>query len=272
MASTTRPVVVGIDGSAESIYAARWAADEAVGRDVPLRLVYVVRTDLRRPLHASQYQADVQKAKAALGDVRDAVEAVHSHLVVETDVEEGSPAGVLLAEAADAAMVCVGSSGIGRVGEACLGSTASAVAQKATCPVAVVRRPHTEPSPSRTRWIVIAVPDVSTCNEKVLATAAQQARLRECAVLAIGVHVKGTHAVTEDQLSTWVMDYRHHFDDVPIYPVSTNTTLSRYLQGHPEIADIVVVDDTFVPELRAILNAHKRSTSEDNELVVLVAR
>lgn len=271
MTSTARPVVVGIDGSAEATYAARWAADEAAGLDVPLRLVYVVRTDLRR-LHASEYQADVQKAKSALNDARDAVEAGHSHLVVETDVEEGSPAGVLLAMTGDASMICLGSSGIGRVGETCLGSTAATVAQKATCAVAVVRRPHTEPSQSRTRWIVVAVPDVSECNEKVLAAAAHQARLRDCAVLAIGVGGKSAHRATEDQLSEWVMDYRHHFEDVAVYPVSTNTTLSRYLQGHPEIADIVVIDDSFVPQLRAILNSHRHSSSETTELVVLVAR
>jgi nucleotide-binding universal stress UspA family protein len=35
-------VVVGIDGSRAAVSAALWAADEAVSRDVPLRLLYAV--------------------------------------------------------------------------------------------------------------------------------------------------------------------------------------------------------------------------------------
>jgi nucleotide-binding universal stress UspA family protein len=35
-------VVVGIDGSRAAINAALWAADEAVSRDIPLRLVYAI--------------------------------------------------------------------------------------------------------------------------------------------------------------------------------------------------------------------------------------
>jgi nucleotide-binding universal stress UspA family protein len=34
-------VVVGIDGSQAGIQAAEWAVDEAVSREVPLRLIYV---------------------------------------------------------------------------------------------------------------------------------------------------------------------------------------------------------------------------------------
>ncbi|MDZ4269677.1 MAG: universal stress protein, partial [Mycobacterium sp.] len=37
------PVVAGIDGSDTAIQAARWAADEAISRGVPLRLVYVTK-------------------------------------------------------------------------------------------------------------------------------------------------------------------------------------------------------------------------------------
>ncbi|MET0474528.1 MAG: universal stress protein, partial [Mycobacterium sp.] len=37
-------IVVGIDGSSSAVHAAEWAVDEAVSRDVPLRLVYVVQS------------------------------------------------------------------------------------------------------------------------------------------------------------------------------------------------------------------------------------
>ncbi len=35
-------IVVGIDGSPAAVEAALWAIDEAVERDIPLRLVYVI--------------------------------------------------------------------------------------------------------------------------------------------------------------------------------------------------------------------------------------
>lgn len=35
-------VVVGIDGSRPALDAALWAVDEAVSRDIPLRLVYAI--------------------------------------------------------------------------------------------------------------------------------------------------------------------------------------------------------------------------------------
>ena len=40
-----KAVVVGIDGSKEAILAATWAVDEAIARDVPLRLVYINPAD-----------------------------------------------------------------------------------------------------------------------------------------------------------------------------------------------------------------------------------
>ena len=40
--TTQLPIVVGIDGSQAAIQAAEWAIDEAVSREVPLRLVEVI--------------------------------------------------------------------------------------------------------------------------------------------------------------------------------------------------------------------------------------
>jgi nucleotide-binding universal stress UspA family protein len=40
--TTQFPIVVGIDGSQAAVRAAEWAVDEAVSREVPLRLVEVI--------------------------------------------------------------------------------------------------------------------------------------------------------------------------------------------------------------------------------------
>ena len=73
--TAVKPVVVGIDGSRQAEHAALWAVDEAIGQGVPLRLVYVVRTDLTGPLSAEQYRTAVDAAKLALHAVRSELEA-----------------------------------------------------------------------------------------------------------------------------------------------------------------------------------------------------
>lgn len=60
------PVIVGIDGSPDAEYAARWAVDDAVGYGVPLVLVAVIRTDLRGTLTSPEYRAEVARAKSSL--------------------------------------------------------------------------------------------------------------------------------------------------------------------------------------------------------------
>src|SRR6185436_12732044 len=41
MWKASAPIVVGVDGSTAALTAARWAIDEAISRDVPLRIVHV---------------------------------------------------------------------------------------------------------------------------------------------------------------------------------------------------------------------------------------
>jgi nucleotide-binding universal stress UspA family protein len=43
-----KSVVVGIDGSEAAIRAAEWSVDDAVNRSIPLRLVCVRKTSIRR--------------------------------------------------------------------------------------------------------------------------------------------------------------------------------------------------------------------------------
>lgn len=61
------------------------------------------------------------------------------HLSVETRVEEGHPAPILLAAAQGADLLVVGSHGHGAFAEMLLGSTAQHCVHHAPCPVPVVR-------------------------------------------------------------------------------------------------------------------------------------
>ena len=106
-----KPVIVGIDGSATAIGAALWATEEAVSRNVPLRLVCV--TKARHP-STDDYYHDIHHAEESLRVAQAAVEATGRPVKVETAMLDGPPGAALVAESRDATMICVGSVGIGQ--------------------------------------------------------------------------------------------------------------------------------------------------------------
>ena len=102
-------VVVGIDGSRAATDAALWAIDEAVSRDIPLRLVYVID-----PVDLAAAESDCSQfpcARAALYDAQRSVEATGEAVKIETEILSGKPLAKLARESRSAVMVCVGSIG-----------------------------------------------------------------------------------------------------------------------------------------------------------------
>jgi nucleotide-binding universal stress UspA family protein len=129
----TGRIVVGVDGSAGSVTALRWAAEEAARRGVPLLAVAAYRRNLdlmpalgaRDPAQVAQDMLAGAIEAAGAGDV-------------ETLAVEG-PAAVRLEQlAADADLLVVGTRGRGPAGAALLGSVSMHCVSHATCPVVVV--------------------------------------------------------------------------------------------------------------------------------------
>src|SRR5690349_1358081 len=125
MTKDTRPVVVGIDGSKAAVAAALWAVDEAVARDVPLRLVYAT-TEAAAPSNPlGVTDVTVEYGETSLRAASSAVEATGKTVKLETEISCGAVDAILIAESQSAAMLCVASVGIGWVAEKVLGSTAA---------------------------------------------------------------------------------------------------------------------------------------------------
>lgn len=268
---TTKPVIVGIDGSDQAQYAAVWAVEEALRRHAVLKLIYVVRTDLTGTLSASEYEADVDSAKAALAAARTAIAKRNPSVVVETSIAEGSPAGVLLAESPDAGLICIGSSGIGRISRAILGSTAASVAEEAACAVVVVRGAestvaHHDPL----RWIVVPVTRHTEGNRTVITEAIAEARYRRWPMLAVGTHSSHGDNATSDELDRLVADWQRQFPDVHVYPISCDTDTAQFLRNSPDINGLVVLDAGRSTELAQIIGGVTHAHRAD--LAVLVAR
>jgi len=136
-----KPVVVGIDGSRAAIMAAIWAVDEAIARDVPLRLVYVNPADSALP--GNGYRIGI--AELALRVAANAVADLEKPVKVETVMltgaaSRGFTANALARESRHAGMLCLGSVGMGRLAKTELGSTVTTLTRLAKCPVAIVSK------------------------------------------------------------------------------------------------------------------------------------
>ncbi len=87
--SVMTSVVVGIDGSAAAMHAAQWAVDEAVSRDSPLRLIYILERQ------SEAVRLETEYAEAALLTASAAVEATGQPVKIETAIIRGHPNAVL---------------------------------------------------------------------------------------------------------------------------------------------------------------------------------
>lgn len=139
-------ILVGIDGSPESLAAVRWAAGEAVLRRRPVTLMHVVSPiivswSIESVLSDYQgWQEDnadnvIKLARETLyaavqGSPSPKVLVERRHDGVMTELTEASSAAELLV---------VGSRGLGQVGSAVLGSVSRNLLHHAQCPVIVVK-------------------------------------------------------------------------------------------------------------------------------------
>jgi len=130
-------VVVGIDGSPTSDVALRWAADEAARRDADLHVVHAWQVPVVT-IPAAEQMVDAAEAAGrqvldrGLADPRLAGLRVEGHLPSE------GASRAMLALADQAALMVVGSRGLGRLGRVLLGSTSRQLAHHAPVPLVVV--------------------------------------------------------------------------------------------------------------------------------------
>lgn len=251
MKDTQKPssVVAGIDGSDTAIRAAQWAVDEAVSRNVPLRLVYVTKT--AHPT-AEEYERDVHHGHESLRAAQDAIDAGGQPVKIETALLTGPARVALVEESRDAAMVCVGSVGIGRYARSILGSTATDLAEKARCPVAVIR-PQNDDARRDVNWIVVAVTDKPD-NDLVVEQAMREATLRDAPVLAIGDGVDG-HGYCE-YLDFEVGRLRRRHPGVHIYPIADRADVAHFLEHHNERVQLAVIDGSEAGSLAQIVGPY----------------
>jgi nucleotide-binding universal stress UspA family protein len=144
-------IVVGVDGSAASREAIRWAAEEARLRDAQLVAVHAWSFVPVAPLGDAgvlampagdlpgQLSAESDGATATLEAALDDALGANPDIEVDRRVIEGDAGEVLVDEAAKGDLVVVGSHGRTGLKAALLGSVSRYVVDHATCPVVVVK-------------------------------------------------------------------------------------------------------------------------------------
>jgi nucleotide-binding universal stress UspA family protein len=140
-------IVVGVDDSAHSRHALRWAMDEAILRHAPLTIMTVLPGQVR-PATMSYWGLRTYSDDSGTQDeVRKAIQQFVDEVAsgigttvpeVTVSVVTGNPAEELLKASGDAAMLIVGSRGNGGFGRLLLGSVSSQVTHHAQCPVVVI--------------------------------------------------------------------------------------------------------------------------------------
>lgn len=209
-------IVVGVDGSPAAVRAAMWAIDEALSRDIPLRLVAVAE-----PGEPEAEAASAVRAAAA------AVDAADRGVRVQTEVVSGAPTLTLLEASRTAAMICIGAVGLRHFGSHRIGSTPAALVASAHCPVAVVCGQRT-PAGS-----VLVVLDGSSADATVLQSAVAQARLRSVPLRVLGTAEPGGTR-TDSSRSHW----RQRYPDLDVAPVAGR--MHDYLSDHAARTQLVV--------------------------------
>jgi len=135
-------IVVGVDGSDQSICALTWAAREARRRDVPLHVVtaYTVPIFAASSMDAGYTAVDDAVIRDGARSVQEKTLArLNQHgLEIIPRVESGDAAAVLLELSEDADLMVVGSRGRGGFVGRLLGSVSSALPAHAKCPTVIV--------------------------------------------------------------------------------------------------------------------------------------
>ncbi|WP_410622929.1 universal stress protein [Amycolatopsis sp. cmx-8-4] len=182
--TTRQQIIVGVDGSASALQAARWAGDEAARRHLPVRVVHAVS------MPALSYGAGVRppdgfsevletQGRKWLADAEAVIRSAHPDLEIHADLATGSPVTELLEASADAHLVALGSRGLGGFSGMLTGSTVVAMVARGRCPIVVVRGGGRENGP------VVLGMDGSPANEPAIAAAFDEASSRGADLVAV---------------------------------------------------------------------------------------
>ena len=265
-------VIVGIDGSQAAIQAAMWAVDEAISRELPLRLIFVIPEDIEPAPFASvgNERMEHEYGETALRIASAAVEASGKIVKVETAILRGDPAAQLVARSGSAAMICIGSTGIGRVAKLFLGSTATELAEAALCSVAIIRSHQSQHKPGRS-FIAVAVED-SPDNDDVVEQAMDEAQQRHAPVLALGAWRSDVGEIPADELDRRMQIWGSRYPGVEVHTARTGSDIADFLAMIDRQIQLTVLGCDDVDQLARLVGPRRHPILGNAECSALIVR
>jgi nucleotide-binding universal stress UspA family protein len=274
-------VVVGIDGSRSALRAALWAVDEAVHRDIPLRLLYALDQLDENHLDPDEAARKLATAETAVRHAVRAIESTDRPVKVEMEITQQSAIDTLVRASRSAVMVCVGAVGFNHFQPGRVGSTAAAVAAEAHCPVAIIRQ-QDGPNPSHTDWIAVVV-DEALDDGVVLEAAVEEARLRN-APLRVITCWQSRFADTHEPRTSAEVNGRKHADlgrrlegwnrrhpDLQIEPVAVHGNIVDYLTKHSRSVQLVILAARDSRDVKALVGPAGNAALHRTNCSVLIA-
>ncbi|MGC0336036.1 universal stress protein [Streptomyces sp. SLBN-8D4] len=193
-----QPVVtVGLDGSPESLSAARWAADEAEKRKLTLRLLHAWPLLAPEPARMPGEVDQNYWAKRLVHTAQAELQTRHPGLTVVGSLVAEDAQEALLRAASDSEMLVLGSRGLEAVESYFMGDVSMPVVARAERPVVLVRAEPTQegPSPAPASGVVVAL-KLRDSGEELLDFAFHTAAARNVSLLAVHGRSVPLHART----------------------------------------------------------------------------
>ncbi|PJN40049.1 universal stress protein [Streptomyces sp. CB02959] len=163
------PVLVGLDGTGNSVPAVRWGAEEAAVRNLPLHLLH---SWVSPPWPASSdgEAADRRRYGSDILDRAEAmVEELHPGIPVKAEQVAEEAADALAERSGECTLLVLGSRGHDSIAGFLLGSVSLRVLGRAKCPVVTVREEESSVGPGPE--IVVGVQEPGAEGDTVLAYA-----------------------------------------------------------------------------------------------------
>ena len=269
MWNASAPIVVGVDGSVAAINAALWAIDEAISRDVPLRIVHVIhigeKTDHLATTTVSR--CSTPRHRCARPPLRWKVTG--KRVKVETEILWGPANPSLIDESRNAAMICVGIHRHRSGGPETVRIDSSGARRRSICAVARSEQWRHPPTPvigSSSRWMT---PPIMSRSSRSRWGKPGCVKYRYwLSVCGAGVSAK----IGCDELDRRVDDWQQRYPEVHIYRVAADVGIDRFVaENRNDTAQLAVVGAAEAHRITQIVGPHGHSLVPHGECSVLVA-